>query len=72
MGKLPKRSLPFLDYKESPEVDNAFLVVNNEAANLRNSLPDHYEYLARLRCGDPHVSWDSSPVDTIRVQFARG
>jgi len=49
MGRLPKQSFPLTYYVDDTEVDNVFLAVKNEAERLREVLPDHYTYLARLR-----------------------
>jgi hypothetical protein len=71
MGRIPKRSWPLLDYRDDTEAESVFQAVKSIAMHLRASLPDHYEYLVRLRRGDAHISRDSSPAETIHVQYAR-
>lgn len=52
MGRLPSRSLPFLDHRDGPHVDAAFQAVRRQGEHLRKTLPDNYKYLTRLRQGD--------------------
>jgi tryptophan halogenase len=49
MGRLPQRCLPILEYWDDAEADFAFQSIRQGAEQLRSSLPDHYQYLFRLR-----------------------
>ncbi|HEY7418104.1 MAG TPA: hypothetical protein VH593_23190, partial [Ktedonobacteraceae bacterium] len=68
MGRLPKRTLPFLDYKESLQAESIFGTIKERANKLIEALPDHYEYLARLRREDDYASRHAPKVETITVK----
>ena len=48
LDALPQTSLPILDYQDKYATEQAFLNIKNKAAQLKNNLPSHIDYLKTL------------------------
>lgn len=62
MGRVPRKWSPLVGSGDGQESEAAFRKVREEAVRLKDSLPDHYEYLAALH--------GLSPYDFGAMRFA--
>jgi tryptophan halogenase len=70
LGRVPERGWPLLDHRDEAEVEPVFAGVRSKSDRLKRSLPDHYRYLAGLRCGEADGPRDGSGTETLTVQCA--
>lgn len=66
MNYLPKDSLPVLDYAETQQVASVLNQLAQEAAQLKQQLPDHTQYLMWQR----HQTKPSQPIPTTDAYSA--